>query len=55
MNAKIHKIDVDMIDFYIRKAHVERSDAITGAVGGLAEMVKNIFTAPDAGNVVRGH
>lgn len=55
MDAQIHKIDVDTIDFYIRKAHVERSDAITGTVGGLAEIVKNIFTAPDAGNVVRGH
>ncbi len=55
MNTPSTKIDADTIDFYIRKAHTERSMAITSAFGGLTEMVKNIFTAPKAGNVARGH
>ncbi len=55
MDAKNYKVDVDTIDFFIRKAHTERSVAITDAFGGLADMVKNIFTAPDAGNMARGH
>lgn len=55
MNTPKTNIDVDTIDFYVRKAHTERSMAITSAFGGLTEMVKNIFTAPEAGNVARGH
>ncbi len=54
MNANHKKIDVDTIDFFIRKAHTERSIAITSAFRGLTEMVKNTFTAPDAGCVARG-
>ncbi len=55
MKDKNTNIDADTIDFYMRKAHTERSVAITGAFGELAGMVKNIFTAPEAGNMVRGH
>lgn len=55
MDTQSSKIDVDTIDFFIRKAHTERSEAITGAFGGLTEMVKNIFTAPETGNMARGH
>jgi hypothetical protein len=55
MKAKNTNIDVDTIDFFIRKAHTERSNAITSAFGGLVEMVKNIFTAPESGNVARSH
>ncbi len=55
MNTPKTNIDADTIDFFIRKAHTERSMAITSAFGGLTEMVKNIFTAPEAGNVARGH
>ena len=55
MDTQPSKIDVDTIDFFIRKAHKERSDAITGAFGGLTEMAKNIFTSPEAGNMARGH
>ncbi len=55
MKAQNTKIDADVIDFYMRKAHSERSEAFTGALGGLAGMVKNIFTAPEAGNMARGH
>jgi hypothetical protein len=40
MKAQNTNIDVDTIDFFIRKAHTERSIAITGAFGGLVEMVK---------------
>ena len=55
MNMPNTKIDADTIDFYIRKAHAERSEAITSAFGGLTEMVKNTFTAPEAGKIARGH
>ena len=55
MKAQNTNIDADIIDFYVRKAHTERSIAITSAFGDLAGMVKNIFTAPEAGNVARGH
>jgi len=54
MNTQNTKIDVDVIDFFIRKAHTERSIAITSAFGGLTEMVKNIFTAPDTGCTAHG-
>ena len=55
MSAQSNKIDVDRINFFIRKAHKERSEAITGAFAGLAEMAKNIFTSPASGNMARGH
>lgn len=55
MKTQNTNIDADIIDFYIRKAHTERSIAIASAFGGLAEMAKNIFTAPESGNVARGH
>ena len=55
MKAKNTHIDADVIDFYMRKAHTERSIAITTTFGGLIGMVKNIFTAPEAGNMARGH
>jgi len=55
MNTQNTKIDVDTIDFFIRKAHAERSEAFTGAFAGLTGLVKNIFTAPDTGNMARGH
>ncbi|MGI9512310.1 MAG: hypothetical protein ACR2OL_05365 [Anderseniella sp.] len=55
MKAKNSNIDADIIDFYMRKAHTERSIAFTSAFGGLAGMVKNFFTAPEAGNMARGH
>lgn len=55
MKAENTNIDVDTIDFYMRKAHTERSIAFTGAFSGLATMVKNIFTAPEADNMARGH
>jgi len=54
MNTQNTKIDVDTIDYFIRKAHTERSIAITSAFGELTEMVKNIFTDPDAGCVACG-
>ena len=55
MKTQNTNIDADIIDFYIRKAHTERSIAITNAFGGLAEIVKNIFTAPEASDVARSH
>ena len=55
MKTQNTNIDADIIDFYVRKAHTERSIAITGALGGLAGMVKNIFPAPESGNMARGH
>jgi len=55
MKAQNTNIDADVIDFYMRKAHSERSEAFTDALCGLAGMVKNIFTAPEAGNMARGH
>ncbi len=55
MKAQNTNIDVDTIDFYMRKAHTERSIAFTGAFSGLFDMVKNIFTAPEAGDMARGH
>ncbi len=55
MKDKNAHIDADVIEFYMRKAHTERSIAVTSAFGGLVEMVKNIFTAPEAGNMARGH
>ena len=55
MKTQNTNIDADIIDFYMRKAHSERSEAFTSALGGLAAMVKNIFTAPEAGNMARGH
>ena len=55
MKMQNTNIDADVIDFYIRKAHTERSIAITGALGDLAGMVKNIFTAPETGDMARGH
>ena len=39
MNTTPEKFDVDAIDIFVRKAHKERSDAMTGAFVGLAEMV----------------
>lgn len=55
MKVQNTNIDVDTIDFFIRKAHTERSIAITSTFGGLVEMVKNIFTAPESGSMARGH
>ncbi len=55
MKTQNTNIDADVIEFYMRKAHTERSIAFTGAFGGLVEMVKNIFTAPESGNMARGH
>lgn len=55
MKTQNTNIDADVIDFYMRKAHSERSEAFTSAFSGLAAMVKNIFTAPEAGNMARGH
>lgn len=55
MKAQNTNIDVDTIDFYMRKAHTERSIAFTSAFSGLAGMVKDIFTAPETGNMARGH
>ena len=53
MNTQNTDIDFDTIEFFMRKARVERSLAITNAFRSLAGMVKNIFTAPEAGNVAR--
>ena len=55
MKEKNANIDADVIEFYMRKAHTERSEAFTSAFGGLTEMVKNIFTAPESGSMARGH
>jgi hypothetical protein len=55
MKAQNTNIDADIIDFYVHKAHTERSIAITSAFGDLAGMVKNIFTAPETGSMARGH
>ena len=55
MKAQNTNIDGDVIDFYMRKAHTERSLAFTSAFGDLVGMVKNIFTAPESGNMARGH
>ncbi|WP_337660523.1 hypothetical protein [Anderseniella sp. Alg231-50] len=55
MKTQNTNIDADVIDFYMRKAHTERSIAFTSAFGDLAEMVKNIFTAPENSNMARGH
>jgi hypothetical protein len=53
MNTQNANIDFDTIEFFMRKARVERSIAITSAFGNLAGMVKNIFSTPEAGNVAR--
>ncbi len=53
MNMQNTKIDADTIEFFIRKARVERSIAITSAFGSLVGMVKNIFSAPATGDVAR--
>ncbi len=53
MNPKNTDIDIDTIEYFMRKARVERSIAITRAFGGLVGMVKNIFSAPATGNVAR--
>ncbi len=53
MNTQNTNIDFDTIEFFVRKARVERSIAITSAFGSLVGMVKNIFSAPAAGNVAR--
>lgn len=55
MKTQNTNIDADVIDFYVRKARAERSIAFTSAFVGLAGMVKNIFTAPETGNMARDH
>jgi hypothetical protein len=55
MSTEIAKITPEIIERHVRRAHVERSIAISKAFRDATRSVKNIFTAPEAVGIVRGH
>lgn len=53
MSRNLNAIDPDVIDHFIRKAHVERSLAFSASVTRMGDSIKNIFSSPTVAGTAR--
>jgi len=43
-----HKIDYAAVDYYIRRAHAERTEALSHAFATAGRQIKSLFSSPDS-------